>query len=191
MSNTCQLYNKANKMRITLLLFIDKEIRTRKENLSKNPKNIFLVKKEVKEDKIIYIKLEETFSNENSLQNNSQFSNKRNFYNFFIPSTSTISNISPPNYKISNGNTEKFSNSRPKNKTYDNKFNIRWNSKNYTAKHFFQRDSTICFELNTNKLKALNYKKYLLNLVNNLKIKKKYKYSKKSTNKILKEKSKY
>ena len=188
MSNTCQLYNKANKMRITLLLFIDKEIRIRKENLYKNSSNTFSVKKEIKEDQVIYIKLEETFSNENSLQNNPQFSNKINLYNFFTPSTSTVSNISHHNYKISNGNTEKFSNSRPKIKTYDNKFNIRWNSKNYIAKHFFQRDSTICFELNTNKLKALNYKKYLLNLVNNLKIRKKQKYSRKSTNKIYKRK---
>lgn len=191
MSIKNQLYCKANETRITLLLFIDKEIRNKK-NLSKNFENIFICKKEVKEEPTIYIKFEETFSNENSSKNKRKFFKEKSIPKSFIPSTKT-ENFTYNNNNNFNESTEESSNSPKitisKNKinsvACENKFDIELRSKNYTVRHFCKRDSTICFEhKNCNKFKKLNYEKYLLNLANNLKIKKKQKHAKKSCNNI-------
>ena len=195
MSNKHPLYNKANKMRITLLLFIDKEIRTKAKNQSKNFENPFISKKEVKEVPTTYVQLEETFSSRNSLENYQEFSNKRKLSKSINFSMKT--DFSTPKYIKFNESLEssnnfsiiKTSKKKINSIVYKNKFNIRVSSKNYIVKHFYQRDSTICFENKTfNIQKSLNYEKYLFNLVNSLKIKKKQKYMKISSNKIYKRK---
>lgn len=144
MSSIHPLYFKANKVRTTLLLFVDKEIHDQK-------------KKEIKENKPVLTKAKSANEKETL---------------FFVEEEVTFAYKIEKEEFFSRKSSDASSNTSMKASLKSNKniSNIKVFNKRYSIKNFYLRDSTICFISKKDEKEDIHdYSKYLEDLIKNLK----------------------
>lgn len=154
MSSKFGLYNKANKVRTNLLLFVDREINKQKKKELIENKPIIIKGQKYKE---YYIQFEETFSNNTKQED-------------ITTTTSATTQMESCNNKLNKLKLIK-PHAHPFSTNVTNILNIQVFDKKYGNNKFFaKRDSNICSTpIISNKKRMKNHEKYLQKIVKNLK----------------------
>lgn len=175
-----KFYDKVNKIRTNLLLFIDKEIRNSNKYFRNNlPNQLSPNKKQTHEIHLI----EQTFSfetKENHINNkNSYVSNEKKSQNFIKMKSETCQFLKVYSQKqfyhqrFLSKSIKKFQSFNPNNLDNINKIDVIFKNKKYKVNKIYQRDKVIYFEEINRKIKDINYyTKYLNKLAKIVKNKK-------------------